>query len=575
VPFTQERLEKADNYIKTIDARGGTEILPAMLAALKMPQDAKRLRIIIFLTDGSVGNETDVLMGVKKTLGNARIYTFGIGSAVNRFLLDKMAEIGRGFVEYLLPAQNIEETMRRFQNKISFPILTDLSLRWEGVQVVDVYPPRTPDLFLEEPVAVVGRFLKSGVGKLLLEGQESGKKVTMEVPLDLPEAEQSNLALPLIWARERIGHLSSQEMEEPFKKTYYRDEIISLAIQYHLASQYTSFVAVEKQTKPDGKDKSEEKCVPIRIPTEIPEGMDYNAFIGLGGVGRNPNPNITACGSAPAGGFINFCASMMPSPSPKASGYSGKKSRASTPPPDDDERYACSYSIVSSKSLDHSYESDVSSNAEPLEQDVPENAVELSFNYLTRVQNADGSWGEKENKIFLTSMALVGFAHCGHTDKKGNYTIYLRRASSFLQKETIVTEEESMSYFWAMATLLIQGDGPNRKIIEGLWGKMSTMTPQKEMLKLLHIHCNLAAKKLGLEQNFTPPTWEGEHKTNTWKEFFATVLGATLPDNPKLQAFQTVLGRKMALSGEKEGCVKLPCGEIAATIGAAIVLGIG
>jgi len=150
VPATHENLAKAQAFLASRSGSGGTEMMKAIRAALD-PSDAQdHVRIVCFMTDGYVGNDMEIISEIQKH-PNARVFGFGIGSSVNRFLLDKMAEHGRGEVEYVTLSDDGSAAAKRFHERIRNPLLTDISIDWSGLNVADVYPKRIPDLFSSKP----------------------------------------------------------------------------------------------------------------------------------------------------------------------------------------------------------------------------------------------------------------------------------------------------------------------------------------------------------------------------------------------------------------------------------------
>ena len=146
VPATSENLQKAQAFLSSRSGAGGTEMMKAIEAALKPSDDQSHVRIVCFMTDGYVGNDMEIIAEVQKH-PNARVFAFGIGNAVNRFLLDKMADAGRGEVEYVGLNDDGSAAARRFHERVRNPLLTDISIEWNGLPVADVYPQRIPDLF--------------------------------------------------------------------------------------------------------------------------------------------------------------------------------------------------------------------------------------------------------------------------------------------------------------------------------------------------------------------------------------------------------------------------------------------
>ncbi|HEY6229146.1 MAG TPA: VIT domain-containing protein, partial [Verrucomicrobiae bacterium] len=155
---TPENIRSALRYLEKLNAEGGTEMIEGIKGALDFPHDPHRLRFVCFLTDGYIGNEEEILRAVDRKLGPSRIFSFGVGTAVNRYLLDSMAREGRGAVAFLLSETDSAPVMREFFERISHPALTDLEIDWNGMNVKDVYPKRLPDLFAGRPVLLTGRF---------------------------------------------------------------------------------------------------------------------------------------------------------------------------------------------------------------------------------------------------------------------------------------------------------------------------------------------------------------------------------------------------------------------------------
>jgi Ca-activated chloride channel homolog len=161
VAATKENLAKAQAFLSSRAGSGGTEMMKAIKAALD-PSDAQNhIRVVCFMTDAEVGNDFEIISEVQKH-PNARVFAFGIGNSVNRFLLDKIAEEGRGEVEYVSLKDDGSLAARRFHERVRSPLLTDIQIDWAGMPVADVYPKRIPDLFSARPVVLSGRYVRGG-----------------------------------------------------------------------------------------------------------------------------------------------------------------------------------------------------------------------------------------------------------------------------------------------------------------------------------------------------------------------------------------------------------------------------
>jgi hypothetical protein len=231
------------------------------------------------MTDGYVGNDMEIISEIQKH-PNARVFAFGIGSSVNRFLLDKMSEAGRGEVEYVALNDDGSAAARRFHDRVRNPLLTDISVDWNGLPVSDVYPKRIPDLFGAKPVVLTGRYTGAGRGTVRLKGMMSGREFVREVPVDFPEAEAQNGVLSSLWARQRVDDLMSQDYngaQQGAMKPELQESITNLGLEFGLMTQFTSFVAVEEMIVTDGGQPRR-----IDVPVEVPEGVNPEA-VGAGG----------------------------------------------------------------------------------------------------------------------------------------------------------------------------------------------------------------------------------------------------------------------------------------------------
>jgi Ca-activated chloride channel family protein len=274
---TAENIRKAKAVLATRTGGGGTEMMKAIRAALVPSDKQDHVRVVCFLTDGYVGDDMEIVGEVQKH-PNARVFAFGIGTAVNRFLLDKMAESGRGAVEYVTLADKADEAAHRFYERVRSPLLTDLYIDWGGLPVTDVYPQRLPDLFSGQPLVISGRFTKPASGKIRLKATRAGGPFTREIPVTFSPSSPPFDALAGFWARRRIDDLMSLDwlgLQQGAMKPALREQITQLGLDYRLMTQFTSFVAVEDRivTK-DGKPQR------MEVPVEMPEGVSYEGVFG-------------------------------------------------------------------------------------------------------------------------------------------------------------------------------------------------------------------------------------------------------------------------------------------------------
>jgi TonB family protein len=297
-------------------------MMSAIRAALAPSDEQDHVRIVCFMTDGHVGNDMEIISEVQKH-PNARVFAFGIGSSPNRFLLDKMAEHGRGEVEYVTLEDEGSAAARRFHERVRNPLLTDIEIDWAGLPVADVYPKRIPDLFSVKPLILTGRYTSAARGAIRLRGNLAGQNFVKEIPVELPESQTEHDALATLWARTRIDDLVSQDyagIQTDDPQPDVREAITQLGLEYRLMTQFTSFVAVEEMTVTDGGQPRR-----IDVPVEMPEGMSREGVFGADDINlqvkERGRQQISLNGgvSGNSGTFVDFRAgsrSISPKPAP-------------------------------------------------------------------------------------------------------------------------------------------------------------------------------------------------------------------------------------------------------------------
>ncbi|HSE19243.1 MAG TPA: VIT domain-containing protein [Pyrinomonadaceae bacterium] len=274
VPATPENLREAKRFLQGYgNGGGGTEMMKAVKAALKPTEFQNHIRIVCFMTDGQVGNDQQILSEVKK-YSNARVFAMGFGSSPNRYLLDKMAEYGRGEVDYISEAGDTSAVARRFNERIRNPLLTDISIDWFNLAVTDVYPKRIPDLFGVKPLILSGRYNGGGKGTIRLKGKMAGQDFVRDIPVDLPETEAQHDVLATLWGRRKIDDLMTEELGAGNQDVRDRkqEEIVAVGLDFRLMTQYTSFVAIDDIVSTTPED-------PIRV--QLPAGLIHSTVSGI------------------------------------------------------------------------------------------------------------------------------------------------------------------------------------------------------------------------------------------------------------------------------------------------------
>ena len=274
VAATPENVQRAVRYVDQLSGSGGTQMIEGIRAALDFPHDPERLRFVVFLTDGYIGNEAQILGAVQDKIGATRIFSFGVGSSPNRYLLEHMAMVGRGVVGYLGLNDSASDVMDRFFERASHPALTDVSIELEGyasISEAEVYPRVARDLFVGRPVIITGRIDGGLPETIRVHGRMSGKDWALDVPINGARAHE-NKALASIWARTKITDLMDEMAWTGDGAIAGRVE--QLALSYGLMSRFTAFIAVDSLTVTEGS-----YGVTVAQPVPVPDGVKYETTV--------------------------------------------------------------------------------------------------------------------------------------------------------------------------------------------------------------------------------------------------------------------------------------------------------
>ena len=319
---TAANRQSAINYIDKLQANGGTELVNGIQTVMNFPATKTgMLRSIVLITDGYIGNEKEVLALVQGSLkpGN-RLYSFGVGGSVNRFLLNRLAQVGRGTSQVIRQDEPSAEAAEKFFRQINSPVLTNIQISWEGVgEKPEIYPIAPPDLFASQPLVLFGKKTDRAPGQLRIRGTQAGGKAYEQVlPVNFAGSggrqrestsvtasvtDFGNSAVAQLWGRSRIQDLMNQMFGGETQSLV--EAVTNTALTYRLLSEYTAFVAVSEEVRvePDGSSRR------VQVPVELPQGVSYE------GIFESPGVESTR------GGTRNFGGSNSPlrvSPAPAA-----------------------------------------------------------------------------------------------------------------------------------------------------------------------------------------------------------------------------------------------------------------
>ncbi|MDX1694345.1 MAG: marine proteobacterial sortase target protein, partial [Ketobacteraceae bacterium] len=281
-PAEYHHLQQARAFVQALAADGGTEIRGALEAAFAMPKDEGFLRQIVFITDGSVGNEHALLELIHRGLGNSRLYTVGIGSAPNEFFMRKAAEYGKGTYAMIGSQQQVQGEMSALFDRIEKPVMTDLQVSLPDAVAVEWFPQRIPDLYAGQPLVMHGRF-EHWPEAITVSGRFSGQhwQQTFTLQSDSGELQQSP-GVATLWAREKVQALEDESTRSG-NRDWRRNEILGVGLAYGIVTRFTSFIAIARERVRDPEEPLHHRSVPNLMPagsTQTPPtvGMPQTAL---------------------------------------------------------------------------------------------------------------------------------------------------------------------------------------------------------------------------------------------------------------------------------------------------------
>jgi Ca-activated chloride channel family protein len=283
-----ENREKASKVISNLEASGGTEISAALKIALDGRTDHQRIRQVVFLTDGAVGNEEALFSIITRELGDARLFTVGIGSAPNAYFMSRAATMGRGSYCYIGKIDEVNTKMKTLLERLEQPVVTGLHLQAEDNSTIEMYPNPLPDLYMGEPLVAL---LKSDrpLEKVRLSGINMGKPWGIVVE---NKGEKSYAGIGLVWARKKISSLMAS-LHFGAAEEEVRREVVKTALNHHLISRYTSLVAVEEVVSRPQNSGLENQ----QIKTNLPQGWQHAKVFGASSKTATPSTMLLLVGS--------------------------------------------------------------------------------------------------------------------------------------------------------------------------------------------------------------------------------------------------------------------------------------
>jgi Ca-activated chloride channel family protein len=273
LPATQDNVARAIQLIDRQRGGGGTELLPALKRALSMKKAENASRTIVIATDGYVTVEEEVFDLIRNNLGNANMFAFGIGTAVNRHIIEGMAHVGMGEPFVIAKPHEAQALAERFRSMIQSPVLTQVNVDFKGFDAYEVEPHTIPDILAERPVIVFGKWRGKAKGTIRFSGITGEGRFAETIDAGKVKPSEANAALRTLWARHRVTVLSD------YNRLRARDkrirEITELGLRYNLLTAYTSFVAVDSEVR-----NTEGKPSTVKQPLPLPQGVSDHAVGG-------------------------------------------------------------------------------------------------------------------------------------------------------------------------------------------------------------------------------------------------------------------------------------------------------
>jgi Ca-activated chloride channel family protein len=265
--------EAGKQFVSLLVSGGGTEMGGAMIKALAASPGHDRIRLVYFLTDGFVGNDDMIVSAARGNLGANRIFAIGIGSAPNRSLLNQIAEVGRGFASYLNLSESAADLAEDLVRRTAYPYLTDVQIDWNGLAVTEVTPAAIPDVYAGSPLVVSGVYTRPGRAKITVSAMTGGRRAQIPVEISLPDRVDAE-PVAALWARKRVDELLAVAGDRITSQTV--SQITDLGLSFHMVTDYTSFVAVDRTriVTADGASRI------IEQPALTPAGVNLETAVG-------------------------------------------------------------------------------------------------------------------------------------------------------------------------------------------------------------------------------------------------------------------------------------------------------
>lgn len=273
LPATAENIKKAIKLIDYQDGDGSTELLPAMRKALALPRTETALsRSMVMVTDGYVTVEKESFELIRNNLNQSNFFAFGIGSSVNRYLIEGLAHVGQGEPFIIENEETADIQAEKFRKYINTPVLSQIKYKIEGFDAYDIEPIQLSDVMAERPIILFGKYKGKPKGSITIEGYSGRKLIKQTINVSQNTADMQNSALRYLWAREKLRFLDDFAQDNRNDSTHIK-QVVDLGLKYNLLTAHTSFVAVDETPVLDKNGK----LITVKQPSALPEGVENTA----------------------------------------------------------------------------------------------------------------------------------------------------------------------------------------------------------------------------------------------------------------------------------------------------------
>jgi Ca-activated chloride channel family protein len=278
---TEKNIKKAVDIINNVEGGGGTELAAALEEAIAIPQEKNISRTIVVITDGYIAEEKATFELIRENLNKASFFSFGIGTSVNRYLIDGIAKAGLGEPFIVTEPQEAAAAAKRFRTYIQSPLLTNIRVEYSGFDAYDIEPPHIAALFAQRPIVIFGKWRGEPSGSIRISGKTGGSDYDQEIQLSETEPLKTNTAISYLWARTKVERL----MDYGFNQTEeyaVKKEVTAIGLKYSMMTEYTSFVAVLDDIRNTDKNSTTVEQ-PLPLPLYV-----SNWAVGGYGIGAEP-----------------------------------------------------------------------------------------------------------------------------------------------------------------------------------------------------------------------------------------------------------------------------------------------